>query len=205
MSAMRRLLLLRHCQDRARRAGRARPRPQAHGTGPRRRADHRRIHGPPPPRSRPRSRIAGNAGGRKPGRSSLLASPRSPGSSRTNASTTLARKRSSASFARRAARSTLLVVGHNPGLHDLAVQLIASGDVEARERVTEKLPTSGLVVIDFPFDDWSQPACQCRPAGALRQSAPDRRGDRLKAACASPLIRRIPATSSARRFAACRG
>jgi phosphohistidine phosphatase len=50
----------------------------------------------------------------------------------------------------------LLVVGHNPGLHELAVSLIASGDVEARERVNEKLPTSGLVVIDLPFDDWSR-------------------------------------------------
>jgi len=50
----------------------------------------------------------------------------------------------------------LLVVGHNPGLHDLAVSLIASGDVEARERVNEKLPTSGLVVIDHAFDDWSR-------------------------------------------------
>jgi phosphohistidine phosphatase len=50
---------------------------------------------------------------------------------------------------------TLLVVGHNPGLHDLAMQLIASGEVEARETLNEKLPTSGLVVIDFAFDDWS--------------------------------------------------
>jgi phosphohistidine phosphatase len=50
----------------------------------------------------------------------------------------------------------LVVVGHNPGLHDLAVGLIASGDEEARERVHEKLPTSGLVVIDLPFDDWSR-------------------------------------------------
>jgi phosphohistidine phosphatase len=50
----------------------------------------------------------------------------------------------------------LLVVGHNPGLHELAVSLIASGDVEARERVNEKLPTSGLVVIDHAFDDWSR-------------------------------------------------
>jgi phosphohistidine phosphatase len=50
----------------------------------------------------------------------------------------------------------LLVVGHNPGLQDLAVRLIASGDVETRERVTEKLPTSGLVVIDLAFDDWSK-------------------------------------------------
>jgi phosphohistidine phosphatase len=52
--------------------------------------------------------------------------------------------------------SKLLAVGHNPGLHDLAVQLIASGDVEARERINEKLPTSGLVVIDFAFDNWSR-------------------------------------------------
>jgi phosphohistidine phosphatase len=36
------------------------------------------------------------------------------------------------------------------------VRLIASGDVEARERVNEKLPTSGLVVIDLGFDDWSR-------------------------------------------------
>lgn len=51
---------------------------------------------------------------------------------------------------------TLLLVGHNPGLHELAVGLVASGDVEARERLSEKLPTSGLVVIDLPLDDWGQ-------------------------------------------------
>jgi phosphohistidine phosphatase len=50
----------------------------------------------------------------------------------------------------------LLIVGHNPGLHELAVSLIASGDVEARECVNEKLPTSGLVVVDLLFDDWSR-------------------------------------------------
>jgi len=50
----------------------------------------------------------------------------------------------------------LLLVGHNPGLHDLALRLIASGDVAMRELVSEKLPTSGLVVIDLAFDDWSK-------------------------------------------------
>lgn len=50
----------------------------------------------------------------------------------------------------------LLIVGHNPGLHDLAVRLIAAGDAETRERVAEKLPTSGLVAIDLAFDDWSK-------------------------------------------------
>ena len=48
------------------------------------------------------------------------------------------------------------MVGHNPGLHDLAMELIASGEVEARERISEKLPTCGLVIIDFPFNDWSR-------------------------------------------------
>jgi len=51
---------------------------------------------------------------------------------------------------------TLLIVGHNPGLHDLAMYLIASGDAEMRERLNEKLPTCGLVIIDFPFDEWSK-------------------------------------------------
>jgi phosphohistidine phosphatase len=48
----------------------------------------------------------------------------------------------------------LLVIGHNPGVHELARFLIASGDVEAREQLNEGLPTSGLVVIDFAADDW---------------------------------------------------
>jgi phosphohistidine phosphatase len=34
--------------------------------------------------------------------------------------------------------------------------LVASGDVEVRERLAEKLPTSGLVVVDFPVDAWSE-------------------------------------------------
>ncbi|HEY7666030.1 MAG TPA: histidine phosphatase family protein [Xanthobacteraceae bacterium] len=48
----------------------------------------------------------------------------------------------------------LMVIGHNPGLHELARLLIASGDVEARERLNEGLPTSALAVIDFPGKDW---------------------------------------------------
>lgn len=51
---------------------------------------------------------------------------------------------------------TLLLVGHNPGLHKLALLLIAAGDVEARERLSEELPTTGLVIIDFPVDDWNK-------------------------------------------------
>jgi phosphohistidine phosphatase len=49
----------------------------------------------------------------------------------------------------------LLVVGHNPGLHELALGLIGSGDAAGRKVLTENLPTSGMAVIDFPIDDWN--------------------------------------------------
>lgn len=52
--------------------------------------------------------------------------------------------------------NTLLVVGHNPGLHELANGLIGSGDRIARARLHEALPTSGLVVIDFKGKAWMQ-------------------------------------------------
>lgn len=51
---------------------------------------------------------------------------------------------------------TLLVVGHNPSLHEVAQMLIATGDIEARERLGEKLPTCGLVIIDFAIDSWGK-------------------------------------------------
>ena len=55
-----------------------------------------------------------------------------------------------------AAPHTLLVIGHNPGLHEVALNLIASGDIDTRERLREKFPTSGLAIIDFALDDWGK-------------------------------------------------
>jgi phosphohistidine phosphatase len=55
-----------------------------------------------------------------------------------------------------ASAHTLLVVGHNPGLHEVALMLIASGDIDARERLREKLPTAGLAIIEFAIDDWGK-------------------------------------------------
>jgi phosphohistidine phosphatase len=51
---------------------------------------------------------------------------------------------------------SLLVIGHNPGMHQAALSLIASGDVEARERLHEKFPTAALAVIDFALDEWAK-------------------------------------------------
>jgi phosphohistidine phosphatase len=48
----------------------------------------------------------------------------------------------------------LMLAGHNPGLHDFAQRLIASGDIEPRQRLAEKFPTGALAVIDFAIDDW---------------------------------------------------
>ena len=39
---------------------------------------------------------------------------------------------------------------------ELGKLLIASGDVDARERLNEGLPTSGLLVIDFVGSNWSK-------------------------------------------------
>jgi phosphohistidine phosphatase len=49
---------------------------------------------------------------------------------------------------------TLLLIGHNPGMQELAGVLTATGETEARHRLQDKFPTSALAVIDFPTDDW---------------------------------------------------
>jgi phosphohistidine phosphatase len=48
----------------------------------------------------------------------------------------------------------LLLVGHNPGMHELAFALTGSGNAAARKALADNLPTSGLAVLDFDIDDW---------------------------------------------------
>ncbi|MBA8903587.1 histidine phosphatase family protein [Phyllobacterium sp. P30BS-XVII] len=50
---------------------------------------------------------------------------------------------------------SLLIVGHNPGLHDVALQLIGNGKEADLARLRLKYPTAGLVVIDFKAKSWS--------------------------------------------------
>jgi phosphohistidine phosphatase len=47
----------------------------------------------------------------------------------------------------------LMVIGHNPGLHELALMLAGEGSDAALRLLAGNLPTSGLVVIDFDIDD----------------------------------------------------
>jgi phosphohistidine phosphatase len=53
---------------------------------------------------------------------------------------------------------TLMLVGHNPGMHELALALAGSGDAMGRRALADNLPTSGLAVFDFETDDWADVA-----------------------------------------------
>ncbi len=57
--------------------------------------------------------------------------------------------------------STLMIVGHNPGLHDLAVSLLreaGSVDHQASIRISAKLPTGGAVMFESQEDGAFVPA-----------------------------------------------
>ena len=52
----------------------------------------------------------------------------------------------------------LMVVGHNPGMHELALALAGSGDAAGRNALADNLPTSGFALFDFAIDDWADVA-----------------------------------------------
>jgi phosphohistidine phosphatase len=49
---------------------------------------------------------------------------------------------------------SVMVVAHNPGLHELSLALIGKAKGYDREALEENLPTSGLAVFKFAVDDW---------------------------------------------------
>ena len=48
----------------------------------------------------------------------------------------------------------LMIVAHNPALHELALALISAGETTGLRALAANLPTAGVVVIDFASDDW---------------------------------------------------
>jgi phosphohistidine phosphatase len=48
----------------------------------------------------------------------------------------------------------VMLVGHNPGLEELALLLVGSGAANDRARMAEKFPTAALAVISFNADSW---------------------------------------------------
>ena len=52
--------------------------------------------------------------------------------------------------------ATVMVVGHNPDLEQLARRLARTGDAAALARLEEKYPTAGLAVIELPVERWAE-------------------------------------------------
>lgn len=50
----------------------------------------------------------------------------------------------------------VMIIGHNPGLHALALDLIADGPQDLIGALGRKLPTSGLVVLSFDLAGWDE-------------------------------------------------
>ena len=53
-------------------------------------------------------------------------------------------------------RRHIMIVGHDPGMHGLAVDLAGAGTPEQMQALAAKFPTAGLAVLDFEVDDWSR-------------------------------------------------
>ncbi|MCX5264411.1 histidine phosphatase family protein [Streptomyces sp. NBC_00199] len=69
---------------------------------------------------------------------------------------------------------TLLLVGHNPGLEELVLDLAGDGEPAALDAVRLKFPTSALAVLTWHATDWRSLV----PGAALLASATVPRGDR---------------------------
>ncbi len=52
--------------------------------------------------------------------------------------------------------SSLLLIGHNPGIEDLARMLVAGGDAEAIAELEAAFPTAALAVIDLSAAGWRE-------------------------------------------------
>ena len=50
----------------------------------------------------------------------------------------------------------VMLVGHNPGIADLANWLCSQGKAEQRASLARKFPTGAVAVIEFDVDDWAE-------------------------------------------------
>jgi phosphohistidine phosphatase len=50
----------------------------------------------------------------------------------------------------------LLMIGHNPGMHALALELTGAGDRKLIAALAKGFPTATLAVLSFDVDHWSQ-------------------------------------------------
>jgi len=52
--------------------------------------------------------------------------------------------------------SPLMIVGHNPGLHELGVSLLADKSTGEANRFLHKFPTAGFAAFEFDIDSWRE-------------------------------------------------
>lgn len=50
----------------------------------------------------------------------------------------------------------VLIIGHNPGLHMLALQLVGTGDKKQLASLAQEFPTAALAVFSFTQPSWSE-------------------------------------------------
>ncbi|MDK9696720.1 MAG: histidine phosphatase family protein [Siculibacillus sp.] len=50
--------------------------------------------------------------------------------------------------------STLLVIGHNPGIQETALAFLTETASPVTEAIAAKFPTTGLAIVDFPAAKW---------------------------------------------------
>jgi len=52
----------------------------------------------------------------------------------------------------------LLLIAHNPGMHEAALMLMGGGDPDGARALADNLPTAGLAIFDFDVEDWGDVA-----------------------------------------------
>jgi phosphohistidine phosphatase len=50
----------------------------------------------------------------------------------------------------------MMLIGHNPSMHELALALTGDGDPAARQELARNLPTSGLAIFEFDIAAWDE-------------------------------------------------
>ena len=56
---------------------------------------------------------------------------------------------------------SVLLVGHNPGLQEIVLDIARPDSRGRRRQVGDKFPTAALAVLDLDIDDWSEVAAGC--------------------------------------------
>lgn len=69
--------------------------------------------------------------------------------------------------------ASLLLVGHNPGIHSLALRLTGPDGHPDQNQLRQQFPTAGLVVIDFEAESWSDITTSLGKLDRFVQPKPD--------------------------------